>query len=272
MNRLLLSLLIFMLIYNQNVYGKNEPNILIINSIKEIVPHLVGADRNTLVIFDIDSTLTIPSDQYFQRQTINNYKETYKKFINELTENQYYIFLHLVVIDSPSILVEKETLSIIQDLQNNNVNLIGLTASKFGALGDVASFPEWRYQELKKLGIDFIKIFPGKKTFIEFDDLNGEHVGIEKGIIYSGYKNSKGAVLKRTLEELKLYPNQIIIIDDKMANVISVMEASKAMLPKCKVIGFHYKGIELLPKKMTDSKIFEEKILKLFIKAQIMVQ
>lgn len=269
MKKLLLNLLVFILIYHQNVYSKNKLNIVTINSIKEIVPYFDKANHNTLIIFDIDSTLTIPSDQYLQRQTINNYKDIYKKYTNTLTENQHRMFLHLIIVESPSILVEKETPLIIKNLQNNNVKLIGFTSSKLGALGDLPSFPEWRYQELKRLGIDFINIFPGKTIFSEFYDLNGDHVGIEKGIVYSGYKNTKGSLLKRTLDELKLYPKQIMFIDDKVNNVISILEASKVILPKCKVIGFHYKGIDLLPKAVTNIKIFEKKIIKLIKKAQI---
>ena len=265
---LLLNLLIFILSYQQNAYSKNNLNIITVSSIKEMIPYFDKTDQNTLVIFDIDSTLTTPSDQYLQRQTINNYKDTYENLTHKLTENQYRIFLHLIIMDSPSMLVEQETPIIIKKLQNNNVKLIGFTGSKFGALGTLPSFPEWRYQELQRLGIDFIDIFPGKTIFTEFYDLKGEHIGIEKGIVYSGYKNTKGSLLKKVLEELKLYPKQIMFIDDKKNNLISVLEASKSFLPKCQVIGFHYKGIELLPKATTNVKIFKKKIIKLIKKTQ----
>ena len=268
MKKLLLNILIFILTYQQNAYSVNNLDIITVHSIKEMIPYFDRADQNTLVIFDVDSTLTTPSDQYLQRQTINKYKDIYIYLTNNLTENQHRIFLHLIITDSPSILVEQEIPIIIKKLQNKNVKLIGFTGSKFGSLGNIPSFPEWRYQELKRLGIDFIDIFPGKSIFTEFYDLKGEHIGIEKGIVYSGYKNTKGSLLKKVLEELKLYPKQIMFIDDKKHNLISVLEASKSFLPKCQITGFHYKGIELLPKATTNVKIFKKKIIKLVQKTQ----
>ena len=217
-------------IYHNIAYANSkQPKIIAINSIKEISPYFEVADQNTLVIFDIDSTLTTPSDQYLQRQTIQCYKPLYKTFIAHLTENQYRIFLHLVIIDSPSILVEQDTPLIIKRLQNKGIKTLGYTGSKLGSLGNLSSFPDWRYNELKRLGIDFAKIFPGKVVFKDFKDLGGDSIGIEKGIVYSGYKHTKGSVLKLVLNELKWIPKKIIAIDDKENNVLSILNAAKNM-------------------------------------------
>ncbi|MGI9214629.1 MAG: hypothetical protein ACR2HS_02940, partial [Gammaproteobacteria bacterium] len=35
-------------------------------------------------------------------------------------------------------------------------------------------------------------------------DLNNDHFGIEKGIVYSGYKNTKGSLLKKSIDPLSL--------------------------------------------------------------------
>jgi len=50
----------------------------------------------------------------------------------------------------------------------------------------------------------------------------------------------------------------IIAIDDKEKNVISILEAAKNISPNINIIGFHYKGIEFIPKGNTDIKIFEK--------------
>lgn len=260
------GLILFMAASPIKINDHNHFNIIVINSVKEMVPYFNKFNQDTLIVFDIDSTLTIPSDRYLQRKTIKKYKSIYEKFISRLTENQYRIFLHLIVIDSGSILIEPEISSIIQGLQHDNIKIIGFTASKFGALGDLPSFPEWRYQELKRLGIDFSIIFPGQAVFSEFVDLNEESVGIAKGIVYSGYKNSKGSLLKKTLEKINFYPKQIVFIDDKKTNLISLLEASKIVLPGAYSVGFHYNAVELLPTFATQPQLFERKIDKLIKK------
>jgi hypothetical protein len=254
-----------------NIVHANRPqsNIITVNSIKEIIPYFEKTNKNTLVIFDIDSTLTTPSNSYLQRQTIQRYKPIYDSFINRLTENQYRIFLHLVIVDSPSILVEKEIPLIIKKLQYKGVKTIGYTGSKLGDLGNLPSFPDWRYNELKRLGIDFVKIFPGKVIFKEFQDLGGGAIGMEKGIVYSGYHHSKGSVLHKVLNELNWIPRKIIVIDDKEKNVVSFLHAIKNIIPEVNVIGFHYKGINFIPKANTDVKIFEKKLHHLIKETQI---
>ena len=257
-------------IYHNIVYANSQqPEIITINAIKEMSPYFEKADQDTLVIFDIDSTLTTPSNQYLQRQTIQRYKSLYKTFIDHLTENQYRIFLHLVIVDSPSMLVERETPLIIKSLQNKGIKILGYTGSKLGSLGKLSSFPDWRYNELKRLDIDFIKIFPGKVVFKEFKDLGGDPIGIEKGIVYSGYKHTKGSVLKSVLSELKWIPKRIIAIDDKASNVRSILKAAKNIIPDINVIGCHYKGIEFIPKANTNIKNFEEKLAYLIKETQI---
>ena len=137
----------------------------------------------------------------------------------------------MVIVDSPSMLVERETPLIIKSLQNKGIKILGYTGSKLGSLGKLSSFPDWRYNELNRLDIDFIKIFPGKVVFKEFKDLGGDPIGIEKGIVYSGYKHTKGSVLKSVLS--------------------------------------HYKGIEFIPKANTNIKNFEEKLAYLIKETQI---
>jgi len=255
--------------FNIAYANSKKQEIISVNSIKEMKPYFELANQDTLVIFDVDSTLTTPSDQYLQRQTIQLYKPLYKQLIDNLSENQYRIFLHLVIVNSPSILLEDETPLIIKNLQNKGIKTIGYTGSKIGSLGHLPSFPDWRYNELKRLGIDFAKIFPGKIIFKGFNDLGGDSIGIENGIVYSGYKHTKGSVLNVVLNELKWIPKQIIAIDDKEKNVISILEAAKNISPNINVIGFHYKGIEFIPKANTDIKIFEKKLVNLVKNTQI---
>lgn len=248
-------------------FFKNK--IVEIMSIKEAEPYFRRADQKTLVIFDVDSTLITPSDPYLQRQAIKRHNSIYKACVNSLTKNQLRIFRHLLNINSTSCLVEDILPTCIKKLQERGIKTIAYTASKTGALGNImASFPDWRYQDLKRFGIDFSDAFPGKILFKESSDFGGDYPGIEKGIVYSGQKYQKGEILPLVLSALNFMPKTLIMIDDRIDNIESFKEAVTQYFPKIRFIGVYYRAIEKLPQTQTVETIFKKKILNLISQTQ----
>ena len=141
-----------------------EDNIIVINKIAEARKIFDVLSQDTLVIFDVDCVLTMPSDPILQLPTFNKYRNSYKKLLNHLNRDERHIFNHLLILKSSSKLVEDLFVEIIKNLQQRTIKTMAMTAGKMGFIKDLY-FPNWRYNELKRLGIDFSSIFPNKINF-----------------------------------------------------------------------------------------------------------
>jgi hypothetical protein len=235
-------------------------NFIVVDSINQAKSIFDEINNETLILIDVDSTLTTPSDPYLRRAAIHQYQSIYKALTFQFTPNQKRIFDHVLVIQSPSQLVEEDWPKIIKDLQEKGGKTLALTAAKMGPLAFILpSFPNWRYQELKRLGIDFSAAFPGSIIFEELNDWGGDHPGMEKGIVYSGHKIKKGEILSHVLKILNFLPKFIIFIDDKQENIDSVSTTIRNLYPKIKFLGIHYKGIEKVARPSVKKSIFYKK-------------
>ena len=249
--------------------GEAEKTMISVSAIWEAKGVFEKADKKTLVIFDVDSTLTQPSNPYFQRKTVRRYKAFYKAQLAPLTKYEQLIFDHLFVLQSPSVLVEEGFPALIEALQQRGVKTIAYTAAKTGPLGTILpSFPEWRYQELKQLGIDFSQSFPNKVLFKAFSDFGGGHPGMENGIVYSGHQVEKGEIIGAVLDAMHWQPKTVIFVDDKERNLTSMLGGLKKQQPEVGFLGIHYQGVERTPEVETDEIQFQEKIIALVEQAK----
>lgn len=238
----------------------SEPIIVKVKKIKEALPYFDEANQNTLVIFDIDSTLTTPSDPCLRRFSIKKHKDIFDRYVGQLTKKQLYIFTHLLILQSPSQLVEKEFPEVIIRLQKRGVKTIACTASTTGNIGNIVkNFSLWRFHELKKLGIDFSSIFPGRSLF-PYEGCDDDMPGIERGIVGCGHKVKKGMLFDKIVAHVNFAPNKVIVIDDKMENIESFMNEIKFRYPDVKFIGIQYDGMQLLSSIYASKSEFEGKI------------
>lgn len=237
-----------------------EPTIVKVYKIKEALPYFDEANQNTLVIFDIDSTLTTPSDPCLRRFSIKKHKHVFDRYVGQLTKKQLYIFTHLLILQSPSQLVENEFPEVIMQLQNRGVKTLACTSSSTGSIGNIVkNFSLWRFQELKKLDIDFSSIFPGRVLF-PYEDCNDDIPGIEKGIVGCGHKIKKGMLFDKIIAHINFTPHKVIVIDDKMENIESFMNEIRVRYPDVKFIGIQYDGMQLISSVYADESEFKEKI------------
>jgi len=140
-----------------------------------------------------------------------------------------------------------------------------MTAGKTGRISKkIPDFPKWRFSELKRLGICFDTVFPGKLHFYDLVAFNDDYPGIEKGIVYSsGSRNTKGALLINLFNALKWEPKKIILIDDKMKNLLSFKKEISNMKKTIKFIGLHYLGAQRVTEVDVDKKEFIKTVSKL---------
>ena len=106
-----------------------------VDSIKDAEKYFTLADEKTVILFDIDSTITTPSDPYWRRHAIQRHQQIYQKYVFGLTQGQMRILSHLIVVQSPSQLVENEWPKLINSLRKRGIKMLALTASKTGSLG-----------------------------------------------------------------------------------------------------------------------------------------
>lgn len=247
-----------------------KQTIVAVSQIKEAKVYLDQVDKNTLVLVDIDSTLTTPSDAYLRRHAIKAHQMIFNQYVQHFTKDQRRMFDYLVIVQTPSQLVDHDFPSVIKKLQKKGAKVLACTASKRGPLGSIVSdFPTWRFQDLQRLGIDFSSAFPGLREFSAFANKSGDFPGIEKGIVYCDYYIEKANFLEAILESLNFTPQKIIVIDDKRKNIEPFLTVIAQKYSNTEFIGIEYLGMSRLPKITTSANKFKKKISNLARQALI---
>lgn len=240
-----------------------------VSAVQEIVPCLEQADQTTLCVFDIDYTLTMPSSPAFQMTTIKQHKALFKAFLQSLTEQERLLFSTVFISRGSSLLVDTATPNLINSLQEKGVKCLALTACFTGSLGPINNLEEWRFAQLKSLGIDFSSSFPimGKLKFDALNGWRGRYPVFAHGILFTNQENNnKGDVLEAFLNQINWKPTRIIFIDDDIKN----LESMEATLQKLGIehAGFHYKGASI----GEAAPLTEEDLLKAWKGIQLQVQ
>ncbi len=229
-------------------------NIHEIYSFKEAQSALDKADSNTLVIFDVDDTLTHDVSVPFQRWFLETNEG--KQFLKEIHDHvaskenpqEYdkqirakYMLKHT---NQP---LESIIGSMIKKLQDRGIKIIALTYYMTGGMakGIIPSLPQWRYNKLKEVGIDFSSSFPEQEIiFSHLTSDAGRHPVYYNGILLTD-KFSKGEVLGAFLDKIDWKPGNVIMFDDNPDKLTSVQdELKKRAIP---FQGFVYKARDFLP-------------------------
>ena len=228
---------------------KTTYNIRQINSFIQAADVLNSADENTLVLFDVDDTLIVHASVLFRPKTFNN--DPSDRWLKELTSTVFAntkkpVHYYLSILESQEVrlLIEKSIIQTIASLQKRGVKVLALTALWTGAYFTIPSVPEWRFNQLKELGIDFSKTRFPDMIFTELPADEDHFPMLYHGILCT-IQASKGLVLTTFLDRVKWRPNQVIFFDDSMERVESVArEMQKRRIP---FQGYLYKGVDFVP-------------------------
>jgi hypothetical protein len=224
----------------------------------EVKSYFEEAPSKTLGVFDIDETLTLPSESAFQRPNLEEHRDLIKKLMKDLSKEEQFLLLNTMIATIPSSLIEEKTPEILAELQKKNIKLIALTAASSGSAAEIY-IPDRRYEELKKHEIDFSSSFPNVEA-IEFTDLKqnyGSYPLFTKGILLvngdarkDNELNSKASVLIRFFDKTDWTPKKIIFVDDKIEHLQEMERALKERHPKISFVGLHYTGAHSWPTEM----------------------
>lgn len=227
-----------------------------------------AADDETLVVFDIDDTLTILRDPVFQRPNFTtHHRASIKEVFAGVAPEVEALAFTMPLLTTESDLIEADAPQYISSLQGR-VRTIALTAAMGGSI-EGASIEERRASELRRVGIDFSTSFPEitELAFAGFDQpVIGHPPLFNRGIILTN-DNNKGEVLVQFLNNIAWRPKRIHFVDDRDEHLLKVQNALLAHFPTITFTGYHFQP-QNAPYTNTTTEHFETQWGKVAVKAQ----
>jgi hypothetical protein len=232
-----------------------------IDSFSEVQNLLNTIDTHTLVVFDVDYTLTAPIDTFRQQWWFYDTEEGHnfhcavarhantQLYPRAFHKNVTARFMNQST-DQP---IESLVVELIKSLQERSIKVIALTKCDSGSLAYdiIPSLPVWRYQKLRDVGIDFSSSFGNYKIrFKRLVSEQGNNPVFYRGVLLTD-SFSKGRVLGEFLDFINWRPHSILFFDDQQPFIVSVQEA--AAQRKIPFHGFLYKGLQKVPKVLNNA-------------------
>jgi len=173
----------------------------------EIYKHI---DKETLIILDIDDTLLIPEqmlgcDEWFLERLADHKKTLLENEALEKALTEWEGIRHL----TKMMLVEPATATIVQDLQNNDYLVMGLTTQGL-ALATRTSL------QLKENLIDLSLAAPSKQD--HYFLINNHGILFRNGILFTSGQ-SKAHSLKALCQSMDVHPKKIVFVNDKASHL-----------------------------------------------------
>lgn len=167
----------------------------------------------TLVIFDVDDVLIIPTDDF---NTQSELRQRYKKELGRKhgRENIKKILSDFFVKREVQLL-DKEMPAFIQTLREKKAHVACLTAWWTGPFGTIERMEDLRFKSFDEMGLDFKDISPFKDN-VSFPDRktrNGTPM-IMNGMILTAL-SPKGDILGLALDTLNHKYKKVIFVDDR---------------------------------------------------------
>lgn len=188
-----------------------------IKSMSQILPVI---DQNTLVVFDIDNTISEPTQTLGSDQWAMNEIARFKaQGLDERTAKDSGVARFAQVQMRTAVkAVEPQTPQLIHYLQNNKVRVLALTARPL-------NIALRTFQQLMSLGVNLSLTAPQAEVKTQ---LGTEPVIYYQGVLTVGPHNNKGQVLFNFIKNYVTQPiSKIVFVDDKAHNVKDVENGLK---------------------------------------------
>lgn len=218
------------------------------------------ANKETLVIFDVDDVLIIPKDQILQAQNRKRLEKLNQRLEESVGKENADIFYSIIFMQRDNGPVDIKMKDIISELQSKGIKVLALTNCFTGSFGDIESMEDWRYYELKKHGYHFDlswralkpKVFTGLEKIGKGLSAKSSSMPVFKsGIVFTNAV-SKGQALKAFLQYAGIRPHKIIFVDDKRKHLKSVEELAKSH--NIPFIGIEYTAASNIPTSSLNEK------------------
>ena len=199
---------------------------------------------DTLVIFDVDHVLIMPTDSYTRNR--HPYRKIlWDNIVSNNSEKKIIKLQSIVTSKAKWCLVEPKVIDTLSILQKNSIPTIALTAYGTGKFGVIEKLEDLRISTLQDLGINFINLSPFTDVIL-LESLKNKH-GIpmlKNGIIFTT-ELDKAIVLEQILSNKNYLPKKIIFIDDQLSNIETI--AKLCLRLGIQFSGFHYVAVANRP-------------------------
>jgi hydroxymethylpyrimidine pyrophosphatase-like HAD family hydrolase len=227
-------------------------HIMTISDFTPLTKLLEECGRDTLVIFDVDHVLIMPTDEY----TLNRHpyrKQLWQEIESRLSKEDMKVLYGLTASKAEWRLVDPGIIGIFTHLRKRQISSVALTSIYTGKFGNIEKLEDWRIKHLHDLGFDFGSLTPiqGEMLLHELEEQDGVPM-LKSGVILTA-QIDKGKVLERILRRSNYYPETIVFIDDMLNNLESLEKLSAKL--KIQFYGFHYTAASHIPIPVIDKKI-----------------
>lgn len=202
------------------------------------------ANQNTLVIFDVDHVLIMPTDEY----TLNRHpyrKKLWQDIECRISKEEMKTLYGITASKAKWRLVDPDIISIFTYLKKYQIPSIALTSLYTGKFGNIEKLEDWRIKQLQDLGFDFASLTPIKEELFanELEEQGGVPM-LKSGVVLTA-QIDKAKTLEYILHHNNYYPETIIFIDDQLQNIESLEKLSSKL--QIKFHGFHYTAVSNMP-------------------------
>lgn len=182
---------------------------------KKIADVLNYAEKDTLVLFDVDNTLIWSVEEFgSQPWFVHIFNQFQKKGFCpvESMEKSRLVLEQIeeLVFFKP---VEPDTLNVLEALNKKSINTLGLTRR-------ILSDANITVKQLLSVGIDF-----SQNSLYEKEEVFTDTFGFSKGILYAGLDEEKGSGVIKFLEKIDHKPKNILFVDDARHHVEEVYQS-----------------------------------------------
>ena len=220
-----------------------------LEQLEELLPYIKEANDQTLIVFDINFTLTMPDDPAFHMTLIKQNSARIQQWIKDLTEEEKFWLAIYIVVKGQSNLIEKNFPLLLASLQQKGIKTLALTACPSAYLPSLGQSIELREREFEAMGLHFKRSFPLVSPFsmTNFKGHYGCYPGFYHGILFCNCTRSldtaglatKDEVLVHFLEKIHWKPEYIVMVDDEPQNLDHMAQAMQAL-------GVHYTGLHYI--------------------------
>ncbi|ABV84679.1 DUF2608 domain-containing protein [Rickettsia massiliae] len=176
-----------------------------------------NAPTRASIFIDVDDMLITPKSKTFKKPPYNQIIDRIKE--NKSSYDHYEEIISNWRLQRKVILIDEEWVEVINKLKEK-FPVYGLTQMNTGAFGNIPSMQDWRYKELKELGIEF----SDNEKLVIYNSGQKDEAIFYKGIFITG-NHSKSGTLSKFSEELNA--SFIVFVDDRAKHIEDVGDYCK---------------------------------------------
>lgn len=187
------------------------------SSALEILDLINNIPTNALIFLDVDDTIMTPKSITFRKPPFNQIIDRIK--VNKSDYDNFEEIVSNWRLQRKVMLIDEEWSNLINNLKEN-YQIYGLTQMNAGQFGNIPSMQEWRYNELKELGIEF----SDNKELAIYNTAKKDDAVFYKGIFITGDHSKSGTLSKFSQDLLVSF---IVFIDDRTKHLEDVQDYCK---------------------------------------------